>query len=244
MELALHELRDSLTNDATARRGPSRAEPASAAGARSEPEANEVNRTPALLLLHGLGERTPRRVPADCAAWPGRVFGLDLTGHGDSSIPRGGGYTIEILMGDVDTALAHLGPTTLLGRGLGAYVALLAAGARPRLVHGAILSDGPGLAGGSARPGTPLIPMPDPGALTPPDPFALVELAVDVRPPDYASSFVRQATQLSELERPISICTLERPDWLRALLDEPGVQECELSDALAYYAQPARRRGA
>jgi pimeloyl-ACP methyl ester carboxylesterase len=205
-------------------------------------ELGDAKSGPALLLLHGLGERTPTRVPLLCAAWPGRVFGLDFTGHGESSIPRGGGYTSEILMGDVDAALAHLASATLLGRGLGAYVALLAAGARPKLVHGAILSDGPGLAGGSARPGTPLIPMPDPGALAPPDPFALVELAVDVRPPDYASSFVRQATQLSELERPISVCTLERPDWLRALLDEPGVQECELADALAYYSQPARRR--
>lgn len=203
-------------------------------------ELGDTSRGPALLLLHGLGERTPRRVPSACAAWPGRVYGLDFTGHGDSSIPHGGGYTSEILMGDVDAALAHLGSATLLGRGLGGYVALLAAGARPKLVAGAILSDGPGLAGGSARPGTPLIPMPDPGAVPPPDPFALVELAADVRPPDYASSFARQATQLSELERPISICTLERPDWLRALLDEPGVQECEVADALAYYAQAAR----
>jgi hypothetical protein len=86
--------------------------------------------------------------------------------------------------------------------------------------------------------------MPDPGAVTPPDPFALVELAADVRPPDYATSFVRQATQLSELERPISICTLERPDWLRALVEEPGVQECELADALRHYAKPAKTRGA
>ena len=206
-------------------------------------ELGDASSGPTLLLLHGLGERTPKRVPAAYVAWPGRVFGLDLTGHGDSSIPRGGGYTCEILMGDVDAALAHLGAATLLGRGLGAYLALLAAGARPKLVHGAILSDGPGLAGGSARPGTPIIPMPDPGALAPPDPFALIELASDVRPPDYASSFARQATQLSELERPISICTLERPDWLRALLEEPGVQECEVADALAYYARPARRRG-
>jgi pimeloyl-ACP methyl ester carboxylesterase len=204
-------------------------------------ELGERQDGPALLLLHGLGERTPKRVPASCAAWPGRVLGLDFTGHGDSSMPRGGGYTAEILMGDVDAALAQLGPATLLGRGLGAYIALLAAGARPKLVRGAVLGDGPGLAGGSARPGTPVIPMPDPGAVTPPDPFALVELACDVRPPDYATSFARQATQLSELERPISVCTLERPDWLRALLEEPGVQECELADALSYYARPGRR---
>jgi len=190
---------------------------------------------PALLLLHGLGERSPARVPPELASWPGPIFALDFTGHGDSTVPRGGGYTSEILMGDVDAALAHTGPATLVGRGLGAYIALLSAGARPKLVRGAILCDGPGLAGGSARPGTPLIPMPDPGAIAPPDPFALVELAVDVRPPDYATSFARQATHLSGLERPISVCTLERPDWLRALVEETGVEACELDDALAVY---------
>ena len=174
---------------------------------------------PKLLLLHGLGERSPAHVAAELASWPGAVYALDFTGHGGSTVPRGGGYTAEILMGDVDAALAQLGPATLLGRGIGAYIALLTAGARPKLVRGAILLDGPGLAGGSARPGTPLVPTPDPGAVGPPDPFALVELAVDVRPPDYASSFARQATQLSDMERPISVCTLERPDWLRAVLD-------------------------
>jgi pimeloyl-ACP methyl ester carboxylesterase len=195
---------------------------------------------PALLLLHGLGERTPASAPSEYASWPGPVFGLDFTGHGDSTIPRGGGYTCEILMGDVDAALARIGPATLVGRGLGAYIALLAAGARPKAVRGAILRDGPGLAGGSARPGTPIVPMPDPNAVTPPDPFALVELAIDVRPPDYATSFARQATHLSGIERPISVCTIERPDWLRALVDEQGVETCELEDALASYASSAR----
>lgn len=198
----------------------------------------------ALLLLHGLGERSPARTPAELEAWPGPVLALDFTGHGGSSVPRGGGYTSEILIGDVDAALARVGHATLVGRGLGAYIALLCAGARPRLVRGAILLDGPGLAGGSARPGTPLIPIPDPNAVTPPDPFALVELASDVRPPDYATSFVRQATHLSGLERPISICTLERPDWLRAVVEEPGVETCELEQALALYASepPAAAR--
>ena len=65
---------------------------------------------------------------------------------------------------------------------------------------------------------------------------SVVELASDVRPPDYATSFVRQATHLSGLERPISICTLERPDWLRAVVEEPGVETCELEQALGLYA--------
>ena len=42
----------------------------------------------ALLLLHGLGERTPVSVPEAASAWPGPVWGLDFTGHGDSKIGR------------------------------------------------------------------------------------------------------------------------------------------------------------
>jgi len=190
-----------------------------------------------LLLLHGRGEATRPCDAERAAAWPGAILGLDFTGHGASSVPRGGGYTAEILMADADAALAHLGPATVLGRGLGAYVALLLAGARPTLVRGAILCDGPGLAGGGPRPTTPSIAWPaEPPDGRAPDPFALVELARDVRPPDYATSFARQASQLSGLERPISVCCLERPDWLRAVLDEPGVVETTLAEALAHHA--------
>jgi pimeloyl-ACP methyl ester carboxylesterase len=113
----------------------------------------------ALLLLHGLGERTPAAAPPELAAWLGPIYGLDFTGHGQSTIPRGGGYTCEILMGDADTALRHLKQATLVGRGLGAYVALLLAGARPAEVRGAILRDGLGLAGG----GHAHDPVPEPG---------------------------------------------------------------------------------
>ncbi len=167
-----------------------------------------------LLLLHGLGERAPGRTPEALESWPGPVCALDFTGHGESSVPVGGGYTSELLMGDADAALASLGKATLLGRGLGAWVALLLAGARPREVRGAILCDGPGLAGGGARPGTPQVLLPDPREAPPPDPFALVELAHDLRPPEYAASFARIAAQQGGLERPISVVALERPEWL------------------------------
>jgi pimeloyl-ACP methyl ester carboxylesterase len=200
-------------------------------------EAREPDARP-LLLLHGRGQATRPHDAAAAGAWPGAILGLDFTGHGASTLPRGGGYTAEILMADADAALARLGPATVLGRGLGAYVALLLAGGRPELVRGAILCDGPGLAGGGARPTTPSIPWPpersDGGA---PDPFALVDLARDVRPPNYATSFARLASQLSGLERPISVCSIERPDWLRAVLEEPGVAETTLAEALAHYAR-------
>ena len=70
----------------------------------------------ALLLLHGLGERSPDEVPAYAAAWPGPIAALDFTGHGDSTLPAGGGYTAEILMADADIAVEHFGQVTLLGR--------------------------------------------------------------------------------------------------------------------------------
>ncbi|MBI4932334.1 MAG: hypothetical protein HY828_00550 [Actinobacteria bacterium] len=73
-----------------------------------------------LLLLHGLGEQSPTAVPDWAASWPGPVVALDFTGHGASTVPAGGGYSAEILLGDADIALAHLGEATVVGRGLGA----------------------------------------------------------------------------------------------------------------------------
>jgi len=191
-----------------------------------------------LLLLHGLGERSPEAVPPELAAWPGPVHALDFTGHGGSTVPRGGGYTPEALMADADAALAHLGSATLVGRGLGAWVALLLAGGRPRAVRGAILRDGPGLAGGGDRPGSTFLVSPDPrdvgGA---PDAHALIELAKDVRPADYATAFARQARALSGLAEPISLCVRERVGWVRAVAEEPGVVETTLPEALARHAR-------
>jgi len=192
-----------------------------------------------LLLLHGLGERTPDGPPAWLEAWPGPLWGLDLTGHGASSPTVGGGYTAEILMADVDQALTHLGPTTLVGRGLGAYLALLAAGARPTAVRGAVLLDGPGLAGGGPAPGSPLMIAGARLPAGPPDPYALIELSRDVRPPDYAVSFAHQAVQLSGLDTPLTVAAVVRPPWLEAVARAPGVAEGSLADALAAYAAPA-----
>jgi pimeloyl-ACP methyl ester carboxylesterase len=144
---------------------------------------------------------------------------------------------VEILMGDADTALERLGRATLVGRGLGAYVALLLAGARPKQVRGAILRDGPGLAGGGPRPATTSICWADERDPGPPDPFALVELSRDVRPPEYATAFVRQAAVLSGLVRPISLCVSERASWLLRVAEEPGVEETTLAEALSHYAR-------
>ncbi len=194
-----------------------------------------------LLLLHGLGERTPDRVPT-LVEWTGPVFGLDFTGHGRSTVPTGGGYSAEILVGDVDAALAELGSVTVLARGLGSYIALLAAAARPELVRGAVLADGPGLVGGGVHPGSPTVPyvpeerVPAGEAPSSPDPFALAELARDPRPPDYVQTFVRFVLEGSDLDRPLWVAAVVRPEWLAAVADEPGIGQGTIGDGLAHYA--------
>ncbi|HYF45954.1 MAG TPA: alpha/beta hydrolase [Acidimicrobiales bacterium] len=193
---------------------------------------------PTLLLLHALADRTPDELPEDVTGWPGPIHGLDFTGHGHSTVPAGGGYTSEVLMGDADVALAHLGPCTVLGRGLGAFVALMIAGARPDLVRGAVLDDGAGLAGGGDEPGSVYIPAPLDTDGTAPDPWAVAELSRDLRPRDYATLYVRLALQGSDLREPLTVSARFRPSWLAAVAAEPGVPHRPVRDALANYAGP------
>jgi pimeloyl-ACP methyl ester carboxylesterase len=210
---------------------------------RAKDEAPDPQCRP-LLLLHGLGERSPDTVPSWAAAWPGPIAALDFTGHGASTVPRGGGYSSEMLLADADAALAALtrddDPSqergiTVLGRGLGAYIGLQLAGARAPQVHGTILCDGPGLAGGATEPTSmSFFALENDG--NPPDPYALVELGRDLRPPDYATSFVRLAVTGSPLDQPIMVCAVFRPAWLEAALGEHGVEEATLPDALTSYA--------
>lgn len=188
-----------------------------------------------LLLLHGLGECTPATPPAAVEGWQGPVWGLDFTGHGHSDIPRGGGYTAEILMADVDAALAHLGAATVFGRGLGAYVALLIQGGRPSLVRGVVLVDGPGIVGGGIGPSAPRLTT-APSSDRTPDPFALAELTVDVRPPDYAVDYLRLAVRYSDLGEPVTLSGNVRPPWMAALEHLPGVRTLPAAEALADYA--------
>lgn len=194
-----------------------------------------------LLLLHGLGEETPTGVPAWVDSWNGAIAGLDFTGHGSSTIPRGGGYTAELLLGDADAALSALvetspdGKITVFGRGLGGYIALQLAGARASQVHGAIVLDGPGLAGGPTGPTSqPYFSLPASDSV--PDPYALVELGRDLRPPDYVRSFVRLATDGSGLDEPVAVCSVFRPRWLEAVAGEHGVMDVPLTEALDTYA--------
>ena len=188
-----------------------------------------------LLLLHGLGEKSPDSAPAFADDWAGPVVALDFTGHGASTMPIGGGYTAEILLADANAALDHLGEATLVGRGLGAYVGLLLTGARAERVHGTVLADGPGLSGGPSFPTSqPVFSLETVDST--PDPYALVELGRDLRPPDYATTFTRMAVQRSALDEPITVAARFRPSWLRAVAEEPGVAEAtSIAHALANY---------
>ncbi|MEL6891022.1 MAG: alpha/beta fold hydrolase, partial [Actinomycetota bacterium] len=190
-----------------------------------------------LLVLHGLGESAPTDVPG-WVDWRGPVHALDFTGHGRSTVPAGGGYQSEMLLGDADHALAHLvehgaaDTVTVVGRGLGAYVALQLAGARAERVHGAVLLDGPGLAGGATGPSSmSYTHVPDTEIGRAPDPYALIELSRELRPADYATSFVRLANAGSPARAPIVVCSTFRPTWLAAVADAPGVADTSLADA-------------
>lgn len=189
-----------------------------------------------LLVLHGLGEHTA--MPRDpWSNWSGPIFGVDFTGHGLSTVPSGGGYTAEVLMSDVDVALAEIGPATILGRGLGGYVGLLLAGARPDLALGVVIDDGPGLAGGGPGPpsGTWYAPSGVDGSA--PDPFALFELSNDVRPADYVTGFVHLLMANSAMDQPLIVTARNRPPWLAAVAAEPGVVVTSADAAFAAVAQ-------
>ncbi len=188
-----------------------------------------------LLLLHGLGESTPDAVPTGLR-WPGPVLGLDFTGHGESTVPVGGGYTAEILVADVDAVIARVGSVTIVGRGLGAYIGLLVTGARPELVRGLALTDGPGLVGGGTEPGSAAIVYPETGRTGAPDPFALVELSRDPRPESYVQNFMDFILDGSDLAEPVNIDTALRPPWIEALLGGPGVSRHPLAVALERFA--------
>jgi pimeloyl-ACP methyl ester carboxylesterase len=191
-----------------------------------------------LLLLHGLGGRSPWRVPTCLSSWPGPVWALDFTGHGASGIAPGGGYTSEILMADVDATCAQLGPAVLVGTGLGAYVALLFAASRPELARGVVLCDGPGLAGGGADGEPYVCQSRDSDAVGParPDPLALEELAREPRIPSYAVAAARQLCGSSRRPQPLFVDAQARPAWLSAILTAGLAEPVDIATALPLLA--------
>lgn len=192
---------------------------------------------PGLLLLHALWGSSADW-GEEIRSWPGSVHGLDFCGHGDSAWVVGGAYSPELLASDADAALLHLGEVFVAGTGLGAYVALLLAGARPEAVLGTLLLTGPGLAGGGALPdfesqdsdlGMFLHPL-EAGDGSASDPF-LHALERDVRPADYAESFAHRARRLLLVGDQESV-----PDWWRSARNAEGARSLQLSAADAMRA--------
>jgi pimeloyl-ACP methyl ester carboxylesterase len=182
---------------------------------------------PTLLALHALGGSARDFAPW-ATAWPGRVLALDLAGHGDSDWPRGGSYTPELFAADADAALFEAGEACLLGVGLGAYVALLVAGARPARVPGALLLPGRGLEGGGAEPQRDRLAERNADVLRMLDAASTAERAAidpnraafdpmllacerDPRPPDYARPYADAAARLLLAEDGAA-----RPPWWEA----------------------------
>jgi hypothetical protein len=70
-----------------------------------------------------------------------------------------------------------------------------------------------------------------------PDPWALIELSRDARPPTYTTTFARLAVSGSGIADPIAVTCKVAPPWVEAIRAEPGVMiDITLQDALDIYA--------
>jgi pimeloyl-ACP methyl ester carboxylesterase len=186
---------------------------------------------PNLLLLHAL-YGSSRDWGELAQHWPGPVYGVDFSGHGESERVHGGAYYAELLLGDADAALAHIGPAAVAGAGIGAYVALLLAGARPDQVPAALLLPGAGLAGGGdwpdfSKPFAVPIAAANAEGSGEHDPFLRV-LESDVRPTEYVARFAVAARKLL-----LAKIAEEVPDWWAATLRADAVEQVEPTPAVA-----------
>ena len=187
---------------------------------------------PPLLLLHGLYANAAT-LQALAPSWPGPVFGIDLSGHGESAWRNGGAYSGELFAADADSALAEIAresaeTVVLAGEGIGAYASLLLAGGRPERVRAAVLASGRGLEGAGAVPEggvadferrfllpARLAPRNGPKGVDPR--VAMAEF--DPRPTDYAEQFAARAKQILLVEP-----STPPPPWWDAIRNVAGVQ--------------------
>jgi pyruvate dehydrogenase E2 component (dihydrolipoamide acetyltransferase) len=103
---------------------------------------------PAVLLLHGYGaDRLSWLVNQQELAAAGRIYALDLPGHGET--PFTGSARVADLAAIVAQAIetAGIGPVHLVGHSLGGAVAIALAAARPELARSLALIAAGGLGG-------------------------------------------------------------------------------------------------
>jgi Predicted hydrolases or acyltransferases (alpha/beta hydrolase superfamily) len=99
---------------------------------------------PAMVLLHGLGERRASWAPVVPRFGERfRVYSFDLRGHGDSDWP--GTYSFQLMCDDVLDALDRLSlhRVTLVGHSMGAMVSYLAALRQPARIERLVVEDAP-----------------------------------------------------------------------------------------------------
>jgi pimeloyl-ACP methyl ester carboxylesterase len=181
-----------------------------------------------LLLLHAL-YGSSADWGAEVETWPGPVFALDFAGHGASGRVRGGAYDFERFLSDADLALRALvvdggHRAVLAGAGLGAWYALVLAGARADRVPGCLLAPGAGLGGRGERPNPldvqPVLPTPEQAAAFRGDADPYVSMADrELQPSWFSQPFAEAARGLVLLED-----GEERPAWWRAAARVPDVR--------------------
>ena len=71
-----------------------------------------------------------------------------------------------------------------------------------------------------------------------PDPWALAELASDIRPRDYAADHVRQIEILAGLDVAIVVASLGRPEWLSEIMTSAVVTDGDVGVGLSTFSRP------
>lgn len=173
-----------------------------------------------LLLLHELAA-SAAMWQETTLEWSGPMYALDFCGHGHSTAIAGGAYTPELLAGDADAALAHIGGGVVAGAGIGAYAALLLSAGRADDVAACLLLPGRGLTGGGAapdfrKPKVEFMTTAQRMAAGGCDPMVAI-LEHDIRPPEYVARFAGSARRIVLCEDGAS-----RPPWWQALRNLPN----------------------
>ncbi len=103
---------------------------------------------PTLLCIHGLtGNAHCWNMLADRMHKGERIIAVDVRGRGKSDKPPDGKYGFARHARDVEVLLKELkiGPVTVMGWSMGAYIAILLAAESPELVNSIVLVDGGGI---------------------------------------------------------------------------------------------------
>ena len=194
-----------------------------------------------LLLLHGLGEQSPEAVPTWAAAVAGAGLGARL--HRARRLDGAGGRRLH--RRGADGRRRHRArPRRRRRRCWGAASARTSRcsspGARPSLVHGAVLCRRPRPRRRRRRPDVERrhrtrsrLP---PRLHARPVRAGRAVAATCGRPTTPPRSRARRCSSRRPTRRS-SVCTRWRPPWLEAVVNEPGVLECPtLGDALTLFA--------